>query len=255
LKSFYGTTVLELIEALASVDGRDQVYTVLDDDGDAVTTGTTVVDHDFEFHVLAEDEETELTYTIGFEGNPENTDIDAVEDVEDILWIDGDLVEREVYVRPGTLQATLLSAFEPTNEDYPAAISIVNSELAPKAANALSTGDKVLVTAVDGTKDVWVVVITPSDDVEIEFDGDAVVTDIEVPWNFEAAEVLALVTSANGEVQSYELQVDVDGTWEEYDAADEDHEALVQDGTFRVLVIAEDETEVPYDLTVGFSSS
>lgn len=245
----YGTTVLELIEALASVDGRDQVYTVLDDEGVAVTAGTTVVDHDFEFHVLAEDEETELTYAISFDGNPSDASVAPVDDqtgIEDV-----DIPNLELTVLPGTLQSEVLASLEGANPDYDVEISVVNSELAAKANNEMSTGDKVLNVSADGVTTVtWIVKVVASSDLAIEFDGDAVSGTIAVPWNFVADDVLALITSANGYVQSYELQV-WDATLDTPAYVEYDNDGtLIQEGTFQLIVTAEDGTE---SSPIGFS--
>ena len=246
----YGTTVLDLINALDPTDGREQVLTVYDDDQKAVTTGTTVLDYGFTVKVLAEDEDAEAIFAITFKDDPSDTSFAVVEDYDDIFLVNHD--DDIITVRPGTSQDELAATFE-SIADYDVTLEVVNSEFEDKQVNVLSEGDKFIATAIDGTTDVYIILVEASNDVAIEFDGDAVTGNIEISWNFAAADVVALVTSANEEVQSYELQVDLnDG--EGFVAYVADSE-LIQDGDYKLVVTAEDGTTQDYFFTINDSES
>ncbi|MCF7927422.1 MAG: hypothetical protein K9L74_07630, partial [Candidatus Izimaplasma sp.] len=239
---FYGITVLDIHNALAplsSVDSRVQEYTVLDGDGVAVTTGTTVVEDDFTLKIVAEDGKTSAVATIGFDGDESGIYYD---ETDDSILEDSDT--NSVTVLPGTLQDALLASLETTDDDYPTMIKVFNSEMVAKTNDELAIGDKVLLTSADGTvTQVLKVEVLAADDVAIEFDGDAAGSVIDLPWNFVADDVLDLVTSENGYVQTYDLQIDLaDDDPDEGFITYTNDGTLIQDGDFQLVVTAEDGT-------------
>ncbi|MCF7926592.1 MAG: collagen-like protein [Candidatus Izimaplasma sp.] len=247
----YGTTVLDLIEALAPVDGRDQVYTVLDDSGDAVTTGTTVVEYGYELKVLAEDEATTLTYDISLVNNPSAIELALVDEPANVIsFTDGELV-----VRPGTTPSLLLADLEVV-KDLDSTIEVVDSELTSKDLADLKTGDKVQVTATDNENtNIYVVKVVEASETGIKFDTTLVDgTIIDVPWNYPDTDLATDITKVDSDA-TYVLQI-----WD--DSLDTpafvDHSpdgTLIQDATFQLVVTAEDETEMVYTFNVLPSSS
>ena len=254
LELVYGVTVLDLVTALESdLDGRTQSYTVLDADGDAVTAGSTVVTYDFGLYVLAENQVAEMTFTISFIDNPDDTEIHVDEDYDDIFLAGEN--EGELWVRPMTSEAEFFAAWVGV-ADYPVALEVTNSEFEAKKEAMLFDGDKFTVTAIDGTEDLYIIMIMASDDKIIDFDGTEVTTSIiAVAYDFAAADVLGLVTSANGEVQTHELMVwDADLETPAYVDYVADAE-LVRDGDYKLVVTAEDDSQDEYTFSLNDSES
>ena len=91
---------------------------------------------------------------------------------------------------------------------YVASIAIVNSELVAKSANTLFTGDKVIVTAVDGSFETYTVVLT-TDDVSVKKVGvvkDVVADQITVAYGTQVSEFLSALVSVDGRPQTYQLK-------------------------------------------------
>merc|ERR1711879_322702 len=122
-----------------------------------------------------------------------------------------------VVVLPGTTGADLFASWEATDADYPVAWTIYNSEMVAKTEDELFDGDKVYF---------------------MSYDGEETDATIDVAWNFLADDVLALVTSANGYVQTYELLVE--DTDEDSDTFGDmiayvNDEVMLSEGNFELL--------------------
>ena len=91
---------------------------------------------------------------------------------------------------------------------YNGSVQIVNSELVAKSANTLFTGDKVIVTAVDGSFETYTVVLT-TDDVSVKKVGvvkDVVADQITVAYGTQVSEFLSALVSVDGRPQTYQLK-------------------------------------------------
>jgi len=169
----YGVTVEGLLAVLSATDATMQSYSVMNaaSTPKAVTTG--VLDHGFTLKVKAEDGVTPLTFSLSFNGAPNKTLVvlAATPTLDEIA-----VATQLLTVRPGTAPADLLTSIRVVNADYDTTIEVFNSELVAKSVATLATGDKVLVTAIDGTKLLYQVAVAKGNNTALKITDTAVVT-------------------------------------------------------------------------------
>lgn len=204
----FGSTVDELIAKLNFP--ANSTHKVLS--GTAVFTGTFNRATSNYSLVVTSELGVPKTYTISYLGTPDY----KVLTKKDGSALDIDPVAKKISVQPNVLVSSVLAdlsvkvSVKTGNLDYSynGSVQIVNSELVAKSANTLFTGDKVIVTAVDGSFETYTVVLT-TDDVSVKKVGvvkDVVADQITVAYGTQVSEFLSALVSVDGRPQTYQLK-------------------------------------------------
>ncbi len=157
-------------------------------------------------------------YNIGYLGNPAYKTL-ALTTASVIVIGDIDVPAKTIAVKPNVtvaaLQASLVASVKETQTTapkydftYAATIQIVNSELVAKSTATLFPGDKVIVTAVNGTSEMYTIVFN-ADAVSVKAKTGILAvsgTNITVPYGSSVAAFIAALESVDGRPQTYQLK-------------------------------------------------
>jgi hypothetical protein len=204
----FGSTVDELIAKLNFP--ANSTHKVLS--GTAVFTGTFNRATSNYSLVVTSELGVPKTYTISYLGTPDYKVL--TKKGGSALEIDAEA--KKISVQPNVLVSSVLAdlsvkvSVKTGNLDYSynGSVQIVNSELVAKSANTLFTGDKVIVTAVDGSFETYTVVLT-TDAVSVKKVGvvkDVVDDQITVAYGTQVSEFLSALVSVDGRPQTYQLK-------------------------------------------------
>ena len=208
----YGSTTEEFLAKLNFSAGSTQVVQGRKGTGAWGTVASFTSAND-EYRLRVTSESGLHAYTaIKYLGNPSNVVLTA-KSGSTVSFATG-----QVRVLPTMATSALLADLvsenknttAPFNYTYTSSIQVVNSELVAKSVSTLFSGDKVIVTAVDGTKEMYTIVLL-SDVVTVKQGGvlktvSNTANTIAVDYDTTVSAFLAALESVDGRPQTYQLK-------------------------------------------------
>ncbi|MGS0973579.1 MAG: hypothetical protein ACVCEJ_10195 [Candidatus Izemoplasmataceae bacterium] len=167
---YYGTTVETLLASIAPTNTRLQTYTVMNG-AKVVASGELKVGYNLV--VKSESGLATQSFAFNFLGDYNKTTLTSVTAP---ALAELTIGATSLTVRPSTAPADLLGSIRVVNTIYPTSIEVFNSELVAKSSASLATGDKVVVTAVDGTQAIYKVEVVKSDNNDLLITNTAIVS-------------------------------------------------------------------------------